>query len=489
MMAALVSIASVTILEGNTGTQNAAVTVIVSEPHSNAVSVDYSTAAGTAMSGSDYEAVAGTLTFAKNELSKTILIPVIGDRAAEFSETLFVNLKNAKGGAKIANSQAAVTILDNEPRISINDLSQVEGQSGTSAFNFTVSLSAAYDQPVTINYSTADGSAKAGTDFTAVSGSVVFAAGETSKTIPVLVNGNRLPESDRTFFVNVNTPNSYAEITKAVGVGAIADNEPRISINDVSVLKGNTGVAPLTFTVNLSATYDQAVSVNYTTTDGSATAGNDYAAAAGTVTFQPGQTTQQVIVQVNGDRLPEPNKSFLVSLSSASSNAYISKSTGIGTIIDDEPRISIANSWNYGEATFTFTVSLQTAYDETVTVNFATADGPRSLAWTTSPPQERSGLIPARRPKRSLSRCSIPLPRGQIFRHSPRRRLCQGNSVERLGVRLLVLRLRLLRPRILRLVGLRGMKQTAGEAYRQASSSPARHLSRRSVCASRAMTF
>ena len=79
-MAAVVSLGDVTILEGNAGIQTAAVTVNVSEPHSNAVSVDYSTADGTAMAGSDYNAVSGTLTFAKNEMSKTILVPVIGDR-------------------------------------------------------------------------------------------------------------------------------------------------------------------------------------------------------------------------------------------------------------------------------------------------------------------------------------------------------------------------------------------------------------------------
>ena len=79
MMTSLISIASVTIVEGNTGTQNAAVTVNVSEPHSNAVSVDYSTAAGSATAGTDYKTVSGTLTFAKNEMSKTILIPVVGD--------------------------------------------------------------------------------------------------------------------------------------------------------------------------------------------------------------------------------------------------------------------------------------------------------------------------------------------------------------------------------------------------------------------------
>ena len=87
-MAAVVSIGNVAILEGNAGTQNAAVTVNVSEPHSNAVTVDYRTANGTATAGSDYNAVSGKLTFAKNQMSKTILVPVIGDRAAELERNV-----------------------------------------------------------------------------------------------------------------------------------------------------------------------------------------------------------------------------------------------------------------------------------------------------------------------------------------------------------------------------------------------------------------
>ena len=232
MMTSLISIASVTILEGNTGTQNAAVTVNVSEPHSNAVSVDYSTAAGSATAGTDYKTVAGTLTFAKNEMSKTILIPVVGERVAEASESFFVNLKNSKGGAKIAGGPAVVTIVDNEPRISIGDVQAKEATSGTTPFDFAVSLSSAYDIPVTVNYTTADGSAKAGTDYAATSGSVVFAAGETTKTIPVLVSGNGTPEANKAFSVDVSTPNTYAVISKGVGVGTIVDKEPRINIAD-----------------------------------------------------------------------------------------------------------------------------------------------------------------------------------------------------------------------------------------------------------------
>src|SRR4051794_12820271 len=138
--AAVLSIADAAIPEGNTGTQNAVVTVTLSEPHSNAVSVNYRTADGAATAGSDYNAVSGTLNFAKNEMRKTILVPVRGDRAVEPDESFFVRLDSAKAGAKIANGQAVVTIADDEPRVSISDGSAMEGNTGTTPLTFTVSL-------------------------------------------------------------------------------------------------------------------------------------------------------------------------------------------------------------------------------------------------------------------------------------------------------------------------------------------------------------
>src|SRR5439155_21141461 len=112
-----------------------------------------------ATGGSDYTAVSGKLTFAKNEISKTILVPVRGDRVVESDEYFSVQLSNPTKGASIGNGTGVVTIMDNEPRIWINDASALEGHSGTTAFTFTVSLSAAYDQAVTVNYATADGTA------------------------------------------------------------------------------------------------------------------------------------------------------------------------------------------------------------------------------------------------------------------------------------------------------------------------------------------
>ena len=106
--------------------------------------------------------------------------------------------------------------------------------------------------------------------------------------------------------------------------------------------EGNTGQTPFAFTVTLSAAYDRAGDGRLRTADGTATAGSDYQAATGTLTFAPGETSKTITVLVNGDRLAEPNETFFVNLSSPT-NATIADGQGVGTILDDEPRISISD--------------------------------------------------------------------------------------------------------------------------------------------------
>src|SRR5439155_16330848 len=115
---------------------------------------------------------------------------------------------------------------------------------------------------------------------------------------------------------------------------------PSASVNDVTVTEGNTGTVNATFTLSLSYASDQAVTVHYATADGTATAGSDYAAASGDVTFAIGQTSQTITVAVIGDRLAEPTETFAINLS-APTNATIGNGQGIGTIVDDEPYVSI----------------------------------------------------------------------------------------------------------------------------------------------------
>jgi Calx-beta domain/FG-GAP-like repeat len=222
------------------------------------------------------------------------------------------------------------------PSVSISDVSVTEGNSGTLNVTFTISLSAAYSQAIMVHYATADGTATAGGDYTAVSTDVTFLPTETTKTITIAIIGDRVAEANENFFVNLTTGDAF--IADGQGVGTIVDNEPRISINSVQKVEGNgKGTTLFVFTVTLSVAYDQPVTVNFATADGSASvADHDYQAKSGTLTFAPGETTKTISIAVYGDKKNEGNEYFAVNLSGASSNALLVDATGIGTILNDD---------------------------------------------------------------------------------------------------------------------------------------------------------
>jgi ELWxxDGT repeat protein len=264
------------------------------------------------------------------------------------------------------------------PVITISDVSQVEGNSGTVGAQFVLRLSAPSTEPISVHYSTADMTATAGSDYQGTSGTLTFDPGELTKPLPVLIYGDRLGEANERFSVNLSDATN-ATILDAQGVGTIVDDEPRISIGDTSRGEGNIGQTAFTFTVQLSVAYDVAVTVDYATAGGSATAGSDFQAASGTLTIPAGQTTGTITILVNGDRLPEANEVFSVNLSNPL-NAGIADGQGVATIMDDEPRISISDvsktEGKRGQTTsFTFTVTLSAAYDQPVSMSFRTVDG------------------------------------------------------------------------------------------------------------------
>jgi hypothetical protein len=213
--AAMLTIGDVTIVEGNSGTVNARVTIALTEPHGNSVMVDYATADGTANAGSDYDAVSGRLTSRKNEMSKTILVPIRGDRLVEPDEFFSVRLSNSKG-AKIADGTGIVTIVDDEPRVSIGDAYQ--DYYGTS-ITFTVSLAVPSDEEVTVNFATVDGSAVAGLDYVAQSGTLTFEPGETTQTITVALIDGSNDSADKYLSVQLSSPSSNALLSNTSAVG------------------------------------------------------------------------------------------------------------------------------------------------------------------------------------------------------------------------------------------------------------------------------
>ncbi len=234
-------------------------------------------------------------------------------------------------GQAVVKLQATIT-----PTLTINDVSVTEGNAGSVNAVFTVTLSAASGQSVSVNYATANDTAVAPGDYTANSNTLTFAPGETTKTITVLVQGDLLDEVNETFFVNLSSATN-ATISDSQGQGTITDDDatPTLAINDVTVTEGNAGSVNATFTVTLSAASGQSVTVNYATANSTAVAPGDYTSTSGTLTFAAGETSKTIVVPVLGDTLDEAEETFFVNLTSPT-HATLADGQGQGTITDDD---------------------------------------------------------------------------------------------------------------------------------------------------------
>ena len=215
-----------TVMEGNSGIVEATFIVALSAVSTETITVAYASGTGTAAAGSDYESASGTVTFAPGEISKTITVPVIGDRLGEPNETFVVSLSSPTN-ATISDGQGVGTIADDEPRLSISDFSKAEGKKGkTTLFTFTVTLSAGCDQAVTMSFATANGTAKTSdNDYIAKTGTLTFAPGETTKTITIEVKGDSKNEANETFYLDLFGLSSNGLFTKSRGVGTILNDD------------------------------------------------------------------------------------------------------------------------------------------------------------------------------------------------------------------------------------------------------------------------
>src|SRR5438876_646507 len=385
----------------------------------NVTAIGNASCAGSNSGSPDYISQSSTtLTFAPGETSKPVTVLVCADTAFEPDETFTVTLSGATN-ATIAKAVGTGTIQndDTQPALSINDVAQPEGTTsstppGTTAFAFTVSLSNASSQTITVNYATGNvtaignascASSNSGSpDYISQSSTTLtFAPGETSKPVTVLVCADTAFEPDETFTVTLSGATN-ATIAKAVGTGTIQndDTQPALSINDVAQPEGTTSSTPpgttaFAFTVSLSNASSQTTTGNYTT--GNVTAiGNascassnsgspDYISQSSTtLTFAPGETSKPVTVLVCADTAFELDETFTVTLSGAT-NATIAKAVGTGTIQNDDtqPALSIddvvkpegtTSSTPPGTTAFTFTVSLSNPSSQTITVNYATGN-------------------------------------------------------------------------------------------------------------------
>jgi len=336
------SAATYTVAE-NTGT--ATVTVNREGGDSGAVTVDYAATNGTARAGADYTATSGTLIFADGDsAAKTFDVSITDDGLYEKTETIKLKLSSPTGGAILGPQKTAVlNITDDDCKgeLALSDAAYTAAEdAGTAAI--TVERSGSTSGAVTVNYATTNGSAKAGADYTAASGSLSFADGEASKTFDVPIIDDSLYEPAETVKITLSRPTDGATLgARKTAVLSITDDDEsngqfEFSAASYTVAEDEaTGYA--TITVNRIGGDHGAVTVRYATSNGTAKAGADYKAANGTLNFADGETSQTFEVDINNEDLNEPTETVKLTLSRPAGGAALgSQKTALLRITNDD---------------------------------------------------------------------------------------------------------------------------------------------------------
>ena len=319
---------------------------------------------GAALSG-DSPAVAVTVpTFTAFDIADgatsatvTVTVTPTDDAVATLDEVLTVTVTGGTGAPGIADAAAggdgSLTVTDDEgPELSVDAPDVAEGDDGTTAaLVFTVTLSGPTSQEVTVDYAdagtAADGTATSGTDYQAITAdTLTFAAGDTSKTINVTVNGDTAPELDETVVITLSNAVNAALPSDPTGTGTITnDDVPVVTIEGSSVDEGDGEdeevPAELEFTVRLSGPVSHPVTVDFADAgSGTATSGEDYVAIGpGTLAFQPGDTETALTLTVHGDTAVEPHETVVIVLSHPNGAVFAGGAeivTGTGTIRRDD---------------------------------------------------------------------------------------------------------------------------------------------------------
>jgi len=388
----LTIIDSAAIAEGDSGTTVQGFAVSVDQPGEVDVAVDYAVTGGTAADGTDYVLPAGPITIPAGATSASIDVTVNGDVIVENNETFEITLNTVSSGPgtiSATDNVAIGTILnDDNYVVSIDDETDiVEGNSGGWAKPFTVRLDSAGEADLTVAYSATGLTAVQGIDFFRPADSVTIPAGDTSITFDVGIMGESIVENDETFEIALGavTGPGIVSATDGVGSGTIKNDDfYTIGIADIgSIAEGDAGSTTETFTVSIDQAGEVDVTIDYTVDGGSALEDTDFSAADGSVTIPAGDTTASIDVTIFGDTDVEQNETFDINLGLVSGAAGVVgiENVGTGTIVnDDSYAVSIADEpaiaeGNSGTSPAAFTVSLDRAGEQDVTVNYSVLAG------------------------------------------------------------------------------------------------------------------
>ena len=330
-----------------------------------ALTVNY-TVGGTATAGTDYQALSGSVVIAAGSASATITVTPIQDTVVEGNETVTVTLSSSASYTAGSPSTATVTIADDDvalPTVTVAATDANAAEAGLDPGVFTVTRTGATTAALTVNY-TVGGTATAGTDYQALSGSVVIAAGSASATITVTPIQDTVVEGNETVTVTLSSSASYTAGSPSTATVTIADDDvalPTVTVAATDANAAEAGLDPGVFTVTRTGATTAALTVNYTV-GGTATAGTDYQALSGSVVIAAGSASATITVTPIQDTVVEGNETVTVTLSSSASYTAGSPSTATVTIADDDAALPTVttlspNSATAGGPAFTLTVN------------------------------------------------------------------------------------------------------------------------------------
>jgi len=316
------------------------VEVTLSTSSVNTVTLDYATVFGTATS-SDFTSSNGTLIFSPGDTSKTISIPITNDAIVEADETFDVVLSNPTNATLGTPDTTTVTINNDDvtlPTVTFSASSYSVNESAGTIL-VTVVLNASPSSPVSVDYSTSPQTAT-GSDYSNTSGTLNFAVGETSKNFAITINDDNVVETDETFAVNLSNPNNATLGTpNSTIVTIVSDDQPTVQFSSSDYIVNENGGS-----ISIQITLDQPpvvpIVVTYTTNDNTASAGTDYTASSGMVTFIPGDTSETVTINILNDSDVDDAEYFTIDLTTASNATISTPSTANVYIIDDDPPLT-----------------------------------------------------------------------------------------------------------------------------------------------------
>lgn len=296
-------------------------------------SVAYSSEDGTARSGEDYSNTSGILNFAAGESSKSFSVSVTDDPLVEETENFTLVLREATG-ATLETSRVTVSLTsdDSWPSLSLSGPSEVNESVGSATFTIARTGNTAISS--TVNYRTENGSARADEDFTALSGTVNFSAGESSKTISVpILNDTQIEDRERFTFILQDVAGGTLGNSRVETTIVSDDMAPRLSVSGPGEISETSGNA--TFTITRSGELSASSMVSYSTADGSARAGEDYTATSGTLTFASGENSKTVAVPITNDTLVEGSETLALTLRDPA-HATLETGRAEATLVSDD---------------------------------------------------------------------------------------------------------------------------------------------------------